>query len=398
MANRRNEYHRTKQNHSRRLIISALLIAILGGGILGSYLFHAYHEKDIKQNIVSKKQQSQTSDSPIEAAPNTSKIAQDPKNDTPAQHKLRAIINKQKLNGIVISTTVNSNQPVVVTDGFSNVLTGTVINEHTLFPISSFQKMFTGIILDHLIAEGKLSLNTRLNKFYPEIRFSDRISIQNLLSHTSGIKSGDIFPVAPLTSEKSQLEFNQHIMKSTGIFKWSYSSANYALLAGIIVKLTGKSYQANVEQYIIQPLGLKETYFYNTLPNNPDLAYPENLNTLLAQKVYLADIRRIVSADYGSGDIFQSASDFYKVLVATENGTLIPKNRLANFFPGGSRAYTNGMYIQYGLIHAAAANLNYYGSYYGNTKTLKNTILLTTNGSLQTIRVASVDLYHAINH
>lgn len=71
---------------------------------------------------------------------------------------------------------------------------------------------------------------------------------------------------------------------------------------------------------------------------------------------------------------------------------------MEDFFPAGSRAYTNGMYIQYGLIHAAAANLSYYGSYYGNTKSLKNTVILTTNGSLQTIRVASVDLYHVINH
>lgn len=397
MANRREEYHRTAKKRPRQALIILLIVAVLGGGTLGSYFYHAYRQSVTKPVTVDKKRQN-SPNIPIEAAPNTSKLPQNPKDDTPAQKKLRAIMNKQKLNGIVISTTISSNQPVIVTNGFSNVLTKTVINEHTLFPISSFQKMFTGIILDHLIAEGKLSLNTRLNKFYPEIRFANRISIQNLLSHTSGIQSGDIFPVAPLTSEASQLSFNRHILKSTGIFKWSYSSANYALLAGIIVKLTGKSYQANVDQYIIQPLGLKETYFYNQLPANPDLAYPENLNTILAQKVYLADIRRIVSADYGSGDIFQSASDFYKVLIATENGTLLPKNRLANFFPGGSRAYTNGMYIQYGLIHAAAANLNYYGSYYGNTKTQKNTVILTTNGSLQTIRVASVDLYHVINH
>lgn len=397
MANRRETYHRSNNHRPRRALISILLVAVLGGGALGSYFFHAYHQNQTKQTATTKKQPSST-DAHITAAPNTSKVLQDPKNDTPAQHKLREIINKQKLNGIVISTTVNSNEPVIVTNGYSNVLTKTVIDEHTLFPISSFQKMYTGIILDHLIADGKLSLDTRLKKFYPDIRFADRISIQNLLSHTSGIQSGDIFPVSPLGSEESQLSFNEHILKSTGIFKWSYSSANYALLAGIITKITGKSYQANVEQYIVQPLGLKETYFYNKLPANPNIAYPENLNTVLAQKVYLTDIRRIVSADYGSGDIFQSTSDFYKVLVATENGTLIPKNRLEDFFPAGSRAYTNGMYIQYGLIHAAAANLSYYGSYYGNTKSLKNTVILTTNGSLQTIRVASVDLYHVINH
>lgn len=391
MANRRTDYRKKSKQH-RAGFIGLLALVVLGGAGIGGY--YAAHHHDVSKQV---KHIVDINEKP-KAATNTTTQQQNPANDTPAQKKLRAIMLKEKLNGIVISTTVNNNQPIVVTNGMSNTLTKTAFTSHTLFPISSFEKMYTGILIDHLIAQKKLSLNTRLSKFYPDIRFADRISIQNLLSHTSGIQSGDIFPTRVLPDEASQLAFNRHIMRSTGIFKWSYSSANYALLAGIITKLTGKSYQANVESDIIQPLGLKETYFYNQLPKNPDMAYPENVNTSLSQKMYLADTQRVISGDYGSGDIFQSVGDFYKVLAATEMGELVPKARLANFFPGGSRAYTNGMYIQYGLIHAAAANLDYYGSYYGNTKTFKNTIILSTNGTLQTIRVASVDLYHVINH
>lgn len=392
MVKRRIDYRKAQKKRPRAKFISLLAVVLLGGAGIGGYYMYHHTNADQQPNITLKQV------SKPKAAANTTTTLQNPANDTPAQKKLRAILLKQKLSGVVMSTTVNSNTPLLVTNGISNTLTKTAFTSHTLLPISSFEKMYTGIIIDKLIAERKLSLNTRLDKFFPDIRFADRISIQNLLSHTSGIQSGDIYPTRILPDEESQLAFNRHIMRSTGIFKWSYSSANYALLASIITKITGKSYQANVESEIIQPLGLKETFFYNHLPKNADLAYPEKITTQLGQQLYLADTQRIISGDYGSGDLFQSVGDFYKVLVATENGRLVPKNRLANFFPDGSKAYTNGMYIQYGLIHAAAANLSYYGSYYGNTKTFKNTVLLTTNGTLQTIRVASVDLYHVINH
>lgn len=395
MVKRRNDIHQQQHKKHRWGILSIIFIIVLGSA--GYFGFPHWHSQRHNVLTLEKKAIKNMEGMPTPAA-NTTTVQQNPANDTPAQKKLRAILLKEKLNGIVISTTRDSNEPIIVTNGMSNSITHTAFTSHTLFPISSFEKLYTGIIIDHLIADNKLTLNTRLDKFYPSIRFSNRISIQNLLSHTSGIQSGDLFPVSVLPDEASQLEYNRHIMRSTGIFKWSYSSVNYALLAGIITKITGESYQANVHKYIIEPLGLKESFFYNHLPTNPDIAYPEDVGTSLAQKVYLTNIKRIISSDYAAGDMFQSVGDFYKVLVATENGELVPKERLANFFPGGSKAYTNGMYIQYGLIHAAAANLSYYGSYYGSTKTLKNTVVLSTNGSLQTIRVSSVDLYHTVNH
>lgn len=394
MVKRRTDYRKENKRHPRAKLLSLLAVVLVGGIGVGGYYAYQHVNNTHHEPTTSVTSQAK----PKMAAANTTTKLQDPAKDTPAQKKLRAILLKQNLSGVVISTTVKSNEPFLVTNGMSNILTKTAFTSHTLFPISSFEKMYTGIIIDKLIAEKKLTLNTRLDKFFPDIRFADRISIQNLLSHTSGIQSSNIRPSHILPDEASQLDFNLHAMRSTGIFKWSYSSANYALLASIITKITGKSYQTNVENVIVKPLGLKETFFYNRLPENPDLAYPEKLTTPLAQQLYLADTQRIISGDYGSGDLFQSVGDFYKVLVATETGALVPKNRLANFFPGGSRAYTNGMYIQYGLIHAAAANLSYYGSYYGDAKTFKNTVLLTTNGTLQTIRVASVDLYHVINH
>lgn len=49
--------------------------------------------------------------------------------------------------------------------------------------------------------------------------------------------------------------------------KFSYNNTNYILLAGIIRQVTGKSYKQNVQERVINPLGLKRTYFLEDIPS-----------------------------------------------------------------------------------------------------------------------------------
>lgn len=311
--------------------------------------------------------------------------------------KIKEIMIEKNLNGVVMSTTKTSDEPLFISNGLPNYFSKKSYTNHTLFPIASFEKLYTAIIIDKLIQKNKLTLNTKLNNFYPNIRFANKITIQNLLSHTSGIQTVRISPTKVLTNEDSQLEFNKRTIRSTGIFNWYYSSANYALLSGIITKLTKESYQNNVKSYIFKPLKLKHSYFYNSLPKDANIAYPKDKNTSFSQALYLLNTKRIISADYGAGDMFQSVGDFYKILTAFETNKLIKKDRLNIFLPTKTKPYTNGMYLQYGLLHAAASNLDYHGSYYANNKNLKNTVILTTNGKFQTIKKTNLELYNLLN-
>ena len=67
----------------------------------------------------------------------------------------------------------------------------------------------------HLIAEHKLSFNTKLAEFFPKIDHSKDISIRQLLDHRSGIQMDELTPDQTLTSEQAILDWTFEQMGST---------------------------------------------------------------------------------------------------------------------------------------------------------------------------------------
>ena len=71
--------------------------------------------------------------------------------------------------------------------GYADVANNLKANADTKYKIGSITKMFTAAIIFQLIEEKKLTLDTKLSKFYPQIKNADKITIGNLLQHKSGI-------------------------------------------------------------------------------------------------------------------------------------------------------------------------------------------------------------------
>ena len=71
--------------------------------------------------------------------------------------------------------------------GFKNVAPHSLNDSNSVFQFGSITKSFTAIIILKLQEEGKLSVQDKLTKFFPDYPQGDKISIHNLLTHTSGI-------------------------------------------------------------------------------------------------------------------------------------------------------------------------------------------------------------------
>lgn len=137
----------------------------------------------------------------------------------------------------------------------------------TRFRIGSITKTFTATLVMKAVEENKLNLSDRLSQFYPEIKNAEKITIEQLLNHRSGIYN--------ITDLPDYLSWNQNAMtnqemvakiKSNGIdfepgTKFSYSNSGYILLGYILEKVYKKSYAEILEQKITKPLGLKNTYY-----------------------------------------------------------------------------------------------------------------------------------------
>ncbi|RYZ95329.1 MAG: class A beta-lactamase-related serine hydrolase, partial [Sphingobacteriaceae bacterium] len=137
--------------------------------------------------------------------------------------------------------------------------------DHTLYNTGSVSKMFTATMIFQLIDEGKLSLQTKLFKYYPQIPNADSITIEQLLNHSSGL-----FDVANDPEEDWKLiphtktELLDAIIKGKPHFKpgikTEYNNTGYILMAWLIEKLTGQTFNQNLQSRICKKAGLKSTY------------------------------------------------------------------------------------------------------------------------------------------
>lgn len=133
-----------------------------------------------------------------------------------------------------ISVIVRKGNETVYEDylGFANEEKSMVNDSLTTFPMASLTKIFSGVLIMKLVEEEKLSLDEPINKYILNKGISDSIKIKHVLSHTS------------------QGNIGRHF----------YYSNRFGWLTSVIEKAAGQSFEKEMQEKIILPLGLKNTY------------------------------------------------------------------------------------------------------------------------------------------
>jgi CubicO group peptidase (beta-lactamase class C family) len=132
----------------------------------------------------------------------------------------------------------------------------------TRFRIASITKRFTQIIVTRLVDEKKLSLTDTLSKFYPSFPQADKITIDHLLNHRTGIRDPDsLRRVVP--SSYTPLDVVEMLAKvplaSEPGGPSVYTTANYAVLAYVIEKVTGEPFATVMREMIYAPAGMNDS-------------------------------------------------------------------------------------------------------------------------------------------
>jgi CubicO group peptidase (beta-lactamase class C family) len=155
--------------------------------------------------------------------------------------------------------------------GRANMELGVPIEPDMVFRIGSITKQFTAVAILMLAEQGKLSLEDDITKFLPDYPTKgQKITIEHLLTHTSGIKSYTSLP-----EWTAQWRKDIPVGELIGIFKdkpmdfapgerWAYNNSAYVLLGAIIEKASGQSYADFVQKNIFDPLGMKHSFYDNT--------------------------------------------------------------------------------------------------------------------------------------
>src|ERR1700721_1260503 len=150
--------------------------------------------------------------------------------------------------------------------GFANLEWGVANSPATKFRLGSITKQFTATCILLLEERGKLKVDDPVKKYMTDAPAAwDKVTIFNLLTHTSGIPSFTGFLTSaspegiPTTPEKLGARFRDKPLEFQPGEQWNYSNSGYVLLGYLIEKISGKSYSAFVEENIFRPLEMTDS-------------------------------------------------------------------------------------------------------------------------------------------
>ena len=135
----------------------------------------------------------------------------------------------------------------------------------TKYRIGSVTKQFTAACILKLEEEGKLKITDKLSLYFPDFPKGDSITIHMLLNHSSGIKNYTSIPefwpkaVLPLPPDSMVAVFKNKPFDFSPGSRWSYSNSGYYLLGLIVEKASGQKFHDFLQNWIIEPAGLKNT-------------------------------------------------------------------------------------------------------------------------------------------
>ncbi|MGZ8561819.1 MAG: serine hydrolase [Flavisolibacter sp.] len=219
----------------------------------------------------------------------------------------------------------------------------------TEYRIGSVSKPFTAVLIMQLHEKGLLSLQDPIMKWIPGYPKGDSISLENLLNHTSGIKSLTSMKqyYAQWIKETATLDetigrfSNEPLQFSPGT-KFQYSNSNYILLSRIAELATGKTFNQLLQQHIFYPAGMQQS----GLDQNGRSSVNKAIGYDAAPETDYAIARyNDMSIMSGAGSIYSTAQDLYKFDRALKGERLISKNSKKQMFTPGLNQYRLGWEI-----------------------------------------------------
>jgi CubicO group peptidase (beta-lactamase class C family) len=205
------------------------------------------------------------------------------------------------------------------------------VTPETKFRIGSISKQFTAVAILKLQEQGKLSVEDKLSKYFPDFPRGDEVRLRHLLTHTSGIHSYTDKPdfMQKVTNAITSQALIESIEKDKFDFnpgqKWSYCNSGFFLLGCIVEKVSGESYEDFLRKTFFEPLGMRNTGVHHS---------DEALRHVALG--YDGGPKRAVNWDMswagGAGALYSTVGDLYRWNEAVFHGKVLSERSLAAAF------------------------------------------------------------------
>ncbi|HVG35342.1 MAG TPA: serine hydrolase domain-containing protein [Pyrinomonadaceae bacterium] len=184
---------------------------------------------------------------------------------TEAGQKLDELLDRYVMYGFSGAVLVAKDGRIILNRGYglANKEQGIVNTSETIFPIGSLTKQFTAAAILRLEMQGKLSSADLVSKHlgqFPQDKAG--MTLHHLLTHTSGLISDGANAQLPLENRDEYIEAVKRTqLKFAPGEKYSYSNVGYNLLAAVVEKVSGISFEDYLQQQLFQRAGMKMTGF-----------------------------------------------------------------------------------------------------------------------------------------
>lgn len=256
-----------------------------------------------------------------EEAANDAAIKQAPTTEA----RLAAAVDRLEREGFSgFAAIARPGEPIFLTQaGAADPATGRKYDLDTQFDIGSISKSMTGLAAAKLISEGKLDPQARLVDFFAEVPADKRgITVHQLLTHTAGFGPAHGFDLQPMSRDEMLAEVLASKLLSEPGTTYAYSNMGFSLVAAIMEKITGRSYEAYLVEEVLRPIGLTSTGY--RLAYDAALADSSKRHGPVA-KASWGDLAEPSWALVGNGGLVSSARDLLALGQAIASKTLDPE-------------------------------------------------------------------------
>jgi CubicO group peptidase (beta-lactamase class C family) len=231
--------------------------------------------------------------------------------------------------------------------GYASFEFGIANKPETKFKLGSVTKQFTAMAIMILEEQGKLSVTDPVSKFIPDYPHGNKITIHQLLNHTSGVSSitanprFDSIKMFPHTIEEVIACFRSLPLDFEPGSRFQYSNSGYILLSYIIEKTSGVSYGEFVSKNIFEKLGMKNSgYCINSMVVS-DFAQGYSQTAVGYVRCDYIDM----SIPLGAGALYSTTVDMYLWDRALYTEKLVKKSTREKIFTPSADGIGYGWFI-----------------------------------------------------
>lgn len=269
--------------------------------------------------------------------------------DEVTQH-LDSVLEAQAFNGSVVIT--HKGSPVYErSSGMADFRQQEALSSHHAFQLASVSKMFTATAVMLLKETGQLHLDSTIQTYLPEWPYEDQ-TVRHLMNHRSGLSR--YMAVAswywkdstqPLKNADVIEQYADHspVTFFTPDRGFNYCNTNYVVLAELVARVSGQSFDNFIEERVFGPLEMCDAYVYSrgdsTEHSNEVTGYKPG------RRRYYQAPQDYIDGVWGDKNIYASISDMQKFEAALWEGTLLNAESLGELWEPGSprRSYNYGL-------------------------------------------------------